>query len=279
MGVLPIIKWAGGKRQLLEEILPVVPEFGVYCEPFLGGGAVLFALCPRHAIVNDINRDLISMYGVVRETPDKLIASLRQYKNTKNDFYRIRNLDREANKYSRFSAVHKAARLLYLNKTCYNGLYRVNANGQFNTPYGRYKRPNIVNAEGICSMSAYLNTADITLCCEDFAVTLERLGKGDFVYLDPPYDPLTQTANFTAYSSNGFGKDAQSRLKDCCDRMDEKGIKFLLSNSATPLIKELYFGYHMKTVQAKRNVNSVANGRGSIEELLIANYPLTGKLG
>ena len=269
----PVVKWVGGKRQLLPQILPLIPKrMTAYCEPFLGGGAVLFALQPKRALVNDLNQDLITVYRVIKEDADALIEHLSRHENTPEYFYRIRDLDRDKEAYAALSDVEKASRLLYLNKTCYNGLFRVNASGAFNSPYGHYRRPNIVNEQAIRGVSRYFNACDITFFCGDFAAVLEQVPKGGFVYLDPPYDPVSDTASFTGYNKGGFGREEQVRLKECCDALTARGVKFLLSNSATPFIRELYGSYRVSIVQARRAVNSVASRRGAIEEVLVRNY-------
>lgn len=269
----PVVKWVGGKRQLLPQILPLIPKrMTAYCEPFLGGGAVLFALQPKRALVNDLNQDLITVYRVIKEDADALIEHLSRHENTPEYFYRIRDLDRDKEAYAALSDVEKASRLLYLNKTCYNGLFRVNASGAFNSPYGHYRRPNIVNEQTIRGVSRYFNACDITFFSGDFASVLEQVPKGGFVYLDPPYDPVSDTASFTGYNRGGFGREEQVRLKECCDALTARGVKFLLSNSATPFIRELYGSYRVSIVQARRAVNSVASRRGAIEEVLVRNY-------
>lgn len=269
----PVVKWVGGKRQLLPQILPLIPKrMTAYCEPFLGGGAVLFALQPKRALVNDLNQDLITVYRVIKEDADALIEHLSRHENTPEYFYRIRDLDRDKEAYAALSDVEKASRLLYLNKTCYNGLFRVNASGAFNSPYGHYRRPNIVNEQTIRGVSRYFNSCDITFFSGDFASVLEQVPKGGFVYLDPPYDPVSDTASFTGYNRGGFGREEQVRLKECCDALTARGVKFLLSNSATPFIRELYSSYRVSIVQARRAVNSVASRRGAIEEVLVRNY-------
>ena len=269
----PVVKWVGGKRQLLPQILPLIPKrMTAYCEPFLGGGAVLFALQPRRALVNDLNQDLITVYRVIKEDADALIEHLSRHENTPEYFYRIRDLDRDKDAYAALSDVEKASRLLYLNKTCYNGLFRVNASGAFNSPYGHYRRPNIVNEQTIRGVSRYFNACDITFFSGDFAAVLEQVPRGGFVYLDPPYDPVSDTASFTGYNRGGFGREEQARLKECCDALTARGVKFLLSNSATPFIRELYGSYRVSIVQARRAVNSVASRRGAIEEVLVRNY-------
>ena len=269
----PVVKWVGGKRQLLPQILPLIPKrMTAYCEPFLGGGAVLFALQPKRVLVNDLNQDLITVYRVIKEDADALIEHLSRHENTPEYFYRIRDLDRDKEAYAAMSDVEKASRLLYLNKTCYNGLFRVNASGAFNSPYGHYRRPNIVNEQTIRGVSRYFNSCDITFFSGDFASVLEQVPKGGFVYLDPPYDPVSDTASFTGYNRGGFGREEQVRLKECCDALTARGVKFLLSNSATPFIRGLYGSYRVSIVQARRAVNSVASRRGAIEEVLVRNY-------
>lgn len=273
--VAPVLKWVGGKRQLLESITPLVPKkFTTYCEPFFGGGAVLFALQPPKAIVNDLNGDLITVYEVIRDDVESLIESLKKHENTPEYFYAIRDLDRNKEAYKVLPKVDKASRLIYLNKTCYNGLFRVNSAGEFNSPFGHYKNPNIVNEPTLRAVSKYFNANTITFYHEDFEKVLSQLKKGTFVYLDPPYDPVSDTASFTGYNKGGFDKSEQIRLKSCCDELTKRGIRFLLSNSATTFIKELYSGYRIETVQAKRAINSNAAKRGSIEEVLIRNYEL-----
>ena len=273
--VAPVLKWVGGKRQLLESITPLVPKkFTTYCEPFFGGGAVLFALQPSKAIVNDLNGDLITVYEVIRDDVESLIESLKQHENTPEYFYAIRDLDRDKETYKMLPKVDKASRLIYLNKTCYNGLFRVNSAGEFNSPFGHYKNPNIVNEPVLRAVSKYFNANAISFYHEDFEEVLSQLKKGAFVYLDPPYDPVSDTASFTGYNKGGFDRGEQIRLKSCCDELTKRGIRFLLSNSATTFIKELYSGYQIEIVQAKRAINSDATKRGSIEEVLIRNYEL-----
>lgn len=271
--VVPIVKWVGGKRQLIDEITPLLPgRITAYCEPFLGGGAVLFSIRPPRAIVNDLNADLITVYEVVRDNIEELIASLKKHENTSEYFYAIRDMDRDKERYQAMSGIEKASRLIYLNKTCFNGLFRVNSSGEFNSPFGNYKNPNIINEQGLRAVSAFFNASDITFYREDFAETLNRVEKGGFVYLDPPYDPVSDTASFTGYSKDGFDRNEQIRLKRCCDDLTRRGIKFLLSNSATEFIKDLYREYNITIVKAKRAINADAGKRGAIEEVLIRNY-------
>lgn len=271
--VAPVVKWVGGKRQLLDEITPLLPKrINAYCEPFLGGGAVLFSIQPSKAVVNDLNADLITVYEVIRDDAEDLIESLKKHKNTSEYFYEMRDVDRDKASYQALSKVEKASRLIYLNKTCFNGLFRVNSSGEFNSPFGHYKNPNIVNEPVLRAVSKYLNANNITFYSEDFAQTLSRIGKDVFVYLDPPYDPVSDTASFTGYSKGGFDRNEQLRLKNCCDSLTQRGIKFLLSNSATEFIKDLYHEYDITIVKAKRAINSDASKRGAVEEVLIRNY-------
>lgn len=271
--VTPIVKWVGGKRQLLDELNPLMPKrFTTYCEPFVGGGALFFSNQPKRAIINDLNGDLILTYEVVRDNVDELIDCLKFYENTADYFYKIRDLDRNRAIFDQLSKTEKAARLLYLNKTCYNGLYRVNSAGEFNSPFGNYKNPNIVNEPVLKAVHKYLSQNDISFYNEDFENTLKRVKKGSFVYLDPPYDPVSNTSSFTGYNKGGFDRTEQIRLKSCCDELSSKGIKFMLSNSSTEFIHELYSEYQVIIVKAKRSINSNGRKRGEIDEVIIRNY-------
>ena len=271
--VTPVVKWVGGKRQLLEEITQRLPKrVTTYCEPFLGGGAVLFSLQPKNAIVNDLNADLMLVYEVIRDNVELLIASLEKHENTSEYFYSIRDLDRDKDAYREMSAIDRASRIIYLNKTCYNGLFRVNSSGEFNSPFGYYKNPNIVNASVLRAVSKYLTANHVQLFHMDFEEVLRQVPRGAFVYLDPPYDPVSDTASFTGYNRGGFGREEQERLKHCCDGLTARGVRFLLSNSSTLFIQNLYAGYTVETVHAKRAVNSDASKRGAVEEVLIRNY-------
>lgn len=273
--VSPILKWVGGKRQLLDEIIPLIPKkYSTYVEPFVGGGAVLFDLQPKKAIINDLNKELINVYEVVKDNVEELIKYLEIH-NENNDeeyFYEIRKLDR-SEEFETMDKIQKAARIIYLNKTCYNGLYRVNSSGQFNSPYGRYKNPNIVNSATLRAVSKFFNNNDILISNGDYKETLKNLEKDAFVYLDPPYMPISTSSSFTGYTEGGFGLKQQEELKKECDKLNERGIKFILSNSDCKTIRELYEeSYNIKVVKAKRSINSKANKRGEINEVLIYNY-------
>ena len=258
---------------MLSEIREEIPErYSTYFEPFLGGGAVLFDLQPQKAVVNDINEELINLYRVIRDDIDALIADLKKHKNRADYFNKIREKDRDKRKYSQLSAVEKASRILYLNKTCFNGLYRVNQSGEFNVPFGDYKNPNIVDENTLRAVSNYFNKAGKILRCTDFEEALEGIEEGCFVYLDPPYDPVSTSASFTAYDRDGFGRREQVRLKEVCDSLDRRGVKFLLSNSATDFILHLYGNYKIKIVRARRVINSRSHKRGDVNEVLVKNY-------
>lgn len=271
--VAPVLKWAGGKRQLVETFLDLIPErISTYCEPFLGGGALFFRLQPKVAYINDINEDLMLVYSVIRDDVEQLICELKEFKNESEFFYSVRDWDRDKEKYLSLSDVKRAARIIFLNKTCFNGLYRVNNAGEFNAPFGYYKNPNIVNAPVLLAVSKYLNSAQIHLTSLDYAEVLLSIPKNTFVYLDPPYDPISTTSNFTGYSKGGFSREEQIRLRECCDWLNERKIKFMLSNSATDFILEQYSAYNITIVQAKRSINSVGDRRGNIDEVVVRNY-------
>lgn len=271
--VAPVLKWVGGKRQLLDTFAPLLPKRIIsYCEPFIGGGAMLFHLQPKTAYVNDINSDLILVYNVIKNDVESLINTLSEFKNESEFFYSVRDWDRSKKKYDSLTDVERAARIVYLNKTCFNGLYRVNNAGEFNSPFGSYKNPNIVNAPVLRAVSSYFNTADVRLTSTDYYEMLKDIPKGTFVYLDPPYDPISDTSNFTGYSKGGFSREEQIRLRDCCDELTMRGIKFMLSNSSTDFIRDLYSDYNIQIVQAKRAINSNASKRGNVDEVVVRNY-------
>lgn len=274
--VQPFLKWAGGKRQLLSEIRKFYPRrYGIYFEPFVGAGAVLFDLQPRETVINDANGELITVYRIIKNDPEELITLLKQHeeKNTKEYFYQLRSLDRD-HAFEALTEVQRAARIIYLNKTCFNGLFRVNSQGQFNVPYGSYKKPLIVDEIVIRAVSHYLLESRIDISNDDFEEAVSGAARGDFVYLDPPYDPISDTSSFTGYSLPSFNKEEQKRLKNVCDDLTRRRCKVLLSNSATNFIRDLYSDttrYTIVEVTANRNINSVAAGRGKISELLIFN--------
>ncbi len=274
--VSPILKWVGGKRQLLDVIEPLIPKCSTYYEPFVGGGAVFFSRQPEKAVINDSNPELINVYTTIQNEPQVLIEKLMIHKelNSEDYYYKVRALDRDKETYHKMSGVDKAARIIYLNKTCYNGLFRVNSAGEFNSPWGRYINPNIVNETTIYALNTYLNKAKIKIVCGDYRDVLKGIRKGAFVYFDPPYMPISSSASFTGYTASGFDEKEQIELKKQCDKLNNRGIKFLLSNSACPFIEELYKEYKIDYVKAKRAINANPDGRGAIEEVLVRNYEL-----
>jgi DNA adenine methylase len=271
----PFLKWAGGKRQLLPEIRKYIPKkISTYYEPFIGAGAVFFDIQPKRAVINDVNTELVNVYECIKNHADELIDDLKKHENDSEYFYSIRDLDRQP-EYKKLTPIERASRIIYLNKTCYNGLFRVNSQGQFNVPFGKYKNPQIVNEIVIKAVHNYLSSNEVRITNSDFEMVLETAKKGDFVYFDPPYDPVSDTSSFTGYSLDGFSKDDQKRLKYVFVELDKRGCKVLLSNSATEFIMDLYEGFHIEIVSASRNINANASGRGKIDEVLVRNYELT----
>ncbi len=272
--VAPFLKWVGGKRQLMPSIVEHLPENIKnlnYSEPFIGGGAVLFHLQPKNAIINDFNEELVNVYNIIKNNLSELIADLKKHHNNADYFYEIRGLDRTA-QFNDLTPVQRASRIIFLNKTCFNGLYRVNNAGEFNAPFGRYKNPNIVNEPTLKAVNKYLNSNNIIIRSGDYATVLEELDNRSFVYLDPPYHPISENSNFTGYVQGGWNIFDQARLRDACNELNERGIKFLLSNSSSPQIKDLYENYNITTVKANRAINSNGADRGEVDEVLIRNY-------
>jgi DNA adenine methylase len=263
----PILKWAGGKRSLVPRILEELPEqIGTYYEPFVGGAAVFLALAEakrfRRAVITDKNAQLINLYTVVRDDLGKLLKKLESFQDrtSEDDYYEIR-----AEKGG--SKIERAARLIYLNKTGYNGLYRVNSKGGFNVPYGRYKRPKIYDPERLAVAAGALQ--DITIEVADFEDACSEARRGDAVYLDPPYLPLSKTASFSAYHSEAFGLAEHQRLAKVFAKLLKRGVAAVLSNSATPETRALYQSFKCSDVSVRRPINSIASRRGAVSELLV----------
>ena len=268
----PFLKWAGGKRQLVNDLIQYMPEkYNTYYEPFLGGGALLLELQPKQAVINDSNSELINCYSIVKNALNELIDELRQYKNDEEYYYEVRKLDRQKN-YALRTPVQKAARIIFLNKTCYNGLFRVNSQGQFNVPFGRYKKPNILDETVLKAVSNYLNTAQVEILNIDFAEAVKKANKNDFIYFDPPYDPISSTSSFTGYDVNGFDRNQQTRLKEVFDDLTGRGCNLMLSNAYTDFIVDLYKEYNLVKVSATRAINSNASRRGKVDEVIVMNY-------
>jgi DNA adenine methylase len=276
--IKPYLKWAGGKRQLLTEIKKYLPKNinnYTYYEPFIGAGAVFFELQPQKAVINDFNEQLILTYNVIKDNVEDLIILLNKHKKKNNEeyFYEIRNMDRDEVKFNKLSNIEKAARLIFLNKTCFNGLYRVNSQGLFNVPFGKYKNPAICEDIVLRQINNYFNSNDITIFSKDFEQAVINADKKSFIYFDPPYHSPDKT-NFTGYQASGFDEDEQERLRDVMIKMTNRGIKCLLSNSDTEYIRKLYSYkiFDIISVQAKRAINSDSAGRGAVNELLIKNW-------
>lgn len=269
----PFLKWAGGKSRLITQYAPFLPareDINRYYEPFIGSAALFFYLQPRPARLSDMNWKLVETYKVVRDTPDELIAALQPHRNEKAYYYEIRSQNPHD-----LTPVQRAARLIFMNKTCYNGLYRENQKGEFNVPFGRYKRPKICDRERLHAASRALQ--GVELCDVDFAGAIGDAKEGDFVYFDPPYVPLNATSSFTSYSRYGFDDEDHRRLAQAYHDLTARGCRVMLSNSSAPLVYELYegHGYEIEEVQARRNINSNAHRRGPVKELLIMNYRLS----
>jgi DNA adenine methylase len=262
----PFLKWAGGKTSILSEIMSSIPTtFERYVEPFLGGGAVFFKLNPHRALLSDSNEELMNCYSLVRDRPDDLLRLLRIFSISKTKFYEVRKLD-PAN----LDNLTRAARLIYLNKLCYNGLYRVNKKGQFNTPYSGYRNVKLADRETILAASSALKHAE--LLTADFArILLDLSQPGDFFYLDPPYPPIGKYSDFKRYTKAFFNKEDHIRLAKAVHELDRRGNKFLLSNANHPLILELYSRFRKKSVEAPRFVNCKGDRRGRVPELLVTN--------
>jgi DNA adenine methylase len=276
----PFLKWAGGKRQLLAHIEALLPErIDTYFEPFVGGAAVFFRLAAgrrfRRAVLADANPELVNCYQAIRDDVDGVIAELRGYRNNRAMYYRVRGRDT-----AKLSPTARAARLIYLNRCGYNGLYRVNSSGQFNVPFGRYSHPVICDEPRLRAASAALR--NVQIACDDFANTLASVGRRDFVYLDPPYVPLSATSSFTAYAARDFGTSDQQRLANTLRALGRRKVPALLSNSDCRTTRELYRDFdRIDRVPARRAINSVGHGRGPVDEILVRSfdYPVASVVG
>lgn len=265
----PFLKWVGGKRKLLPELEKKIPnDYSAYYEPFLGGAALFWHLQPSVAVLADINPELVNTYRCVKQDVEALIVDLQQHYYDKEYYYQIRNCDRNS-EYATRTNIQKASRFIFLNKTCFNGLYRVNSKGQYNVPFGRYKNPQIVDADNLRACSQALQNAEIIW--GSFLDLESKITSQDFVYFDPPYIPLNATSNFTSYSSQGFDTAMQIELRDLCHRLNRRGVRFMLSNSAAPLVFELYSEFKIELVDMARSINSKGDKRGKIKEVLITN--------
>lgn len=278
MTIKPFLKWAGGKTSLLPEIVKrLPPEFDSYYEPFLGGGALFCYLDLTGKLVglNDSNEELINCWRNLKHFCEELITELSDplYTNDKDTYLAIRVWDRLDwyGDSTKVSHIEKAARFIFLNKTCFNGLYRVNSKGHFNVPFGKYKNPTICNSELLRKISAKLSRECVEITSCDYSEVLPST-PNSFVYLDPPYDVLNETSNFTSYTKNKFGKGEQIKLSEYVFKLNNLGVKFLLSNSDTPFINDLYKNFIVEKIQCKRSINCKGDKRGKISEVLIRNY-------
>ncbi|HET2078382.1 TPA: DNA adenine methylase [Streptococcus pneumoniae] len=270
----PFTKWTGGKRQLLPVIRELMPKtYNRYFEPFVGGGALFFDLAPKDAVINDFNAELINCYQQIKDNPQKLIEILKVHQeyNSKEYYLDLRSADRDE-RIDMMSEVQRAARILYMLRVNFNGLYRVNFKNQFNVPYGRYKNPKIVDEELISAISVYLNNNQLEIKVGDFEKAIVDVRTGDFVYFDPPYIPLSETSAFTSYTHEGFSFADQVRLRDVFKRLSDTGAYVMLSNSSSALVEELYKDFNIHYVEATRTNGAKSSSRGKISEIIVTNY-------
>ena len=266
----PFVKWAGGKGQLLLELLERAPKsFSRYFEPFLGGGAFFWALEPKVAYLSDSSAELINCYSVIKNNLEELIEDLGQHIYERSYYYKIRDLDRNEN-FSKLPPVHRASRFIYLNKTCFNGLYRVNSKGQFNVPLGKYSNPKILDKNNLYLCQKALEGIDLK--AQSYSSIEKKVQKNDFVYLDPPYTPISKTANFTSYAKENFGLREQKELANFCKQLDQKSVSFMLTNSYTSFNLDLYKSFNIEVVKSSRNINSNASARSGCREIIVRNY-------
>jgi DNA adenine methylase len=265
----PFLKWAGGKGQLIEQYLDYLPHpttFTTYHEPFLGGGAIFFHLAPQRAILADVNPELVNVYQCVKTNAAGLIRKLERHQSQHSPdyYYEVRSQPVKTN-------LDRAARLIYLNKTCFNGLYRENSKGQFNVPIGRYKNPRICDPENLNAVAIALKS--VAIASASFEAVLEQAtGAADFVYFDPPYYPISNTSKFTAYNRCSFTEADQVRLRDVALELANRGVKVMLSNSDCPFIRDLYSDFNVYTIYASRSINANAQKRSKITEVLATSY-------
>jgi len=278
----PILKWAGNKSQLIKRIERYMPkEYNTYFEAFLGGGSLFFDLMPEKAYINDKNEELINVYNSIKNNSSNLIVKLQEHQknNSESYYYEIRDIDRNSMRFKRMSEAAKAARTIYLNKTCYAGLYRVNSLGQFNTPYANYANPSIFDESRIREASKYFKEKEIHISSMDFAEFLHKAKEGDFVYLDPPYWSEDKQKMFTSYQKEGFDVHDQQRLKETCDKLSQRGVYVIVSNAATSKIRNLYSnGYVIHTARVERYIGNQYHDPMVTREFIICNYDSEGNI-
>ena len=271
----PFVKWAGGKRQIIDMLLKYAPgEFNTYFEPFVGGGALLFELSPKSAVINDFNKELINVYECIKDENKfkKMCNELNHYEASHSEefYFEIRNKDRDKAKFNKIVDYKRAARTIYLNKACFNGLYRVNSKNEFNVPFNKKEKVNTYDAQNLGIIHSYLNFNNVKILSTDFEESVKDAKKGDFIYFDPPYD--SDTTTFNSYTEDGFGKEEQVRLAKVFKELSDRGCYVMLSNHNTSLVKELYKDFNIHVIEAKRNINANGKKRGKVEEVIITNY-------
>lgn len=271
----PFVKWAGGKRQIIDKLKMYVPdEFNTYYEPFVGGGALLFELSPREAVINDYNEELMNVFLCIKDDDKftKMCSELNRHEMNHSEeyYYQIRNIDRDKSKFKKLSDYKRAARTIYLNKACFNGLYRVNSKNEFNVPFNGKNKVNTYDGQNLGIIHAFLNFNKITILSTDFEESVKTAKEGDFIYFDPPYD--SETSTFNSYTENGFGRGEQIRLAKVYKELADRGCFVMLSNHNTALVQDLYKDYNIHLIEAKRNINSDGKKRGKVEEVIITNY-------
>ena len=271
----PFVKWAGGKRSIIDKLVNLAPEnYKTYYEPFVGGGALLYELQPKKAVINDYNIELMNVYECIKDENKfaNMCNELNKHETNHSEeyYYTIRDLDKDKKKFNKLADYKRAARTIYLNKACFNGLYRVNSKNEFNVPSGKKEKVNTYDGPNLGIIHCLLNFNDIELLSTDFEKAVKGAKKGDFIYFDPPYD--SDTSTFNSYTENGFGKEEQVRLSEVFKELDKKGCYVMLSNYNTKLIRELYKDYNFNYVTTNRNIGASARNRGKVEEVIITNY-------
>lgn len=272
----PFVKWAGGKTQLLDKIRALMPkEYNHYFEPFIGGGALFFNVAPKNFTINDFNSELVQAYKCFTSNDDfkALVEKLDFYQenHSEEQYYQVRAMDKEEG-FLNLPIYERAARMIYLNKSCFNGLYRVNSKGYFNVPSGKKETINCYEEANLNEIANFFSNSKFEILNGDFEKAVENAQNGDFVYFDPPYDTWEDKNSFTSYAKNPFGKDEQKRLAEVFKKLSDKGVFVMLSNHNTEYIRELYKDFNIHVVEAKRMINSKATGRGNVEEVLVTNY-------
>ena len=249
-------------------------EYNTYYEPFVGGGALLFELSPKKAVINDYNEELMNVFNCIKDENkfSKMCLELNHHEANHSEeyYYEIRNKDRDKNKFKKLADYKRAARTIYLNKACFNGLYRVNSKNEFNVPFGKKTKVNTYEGQNLGIVHSYLNFNDVVILSVDFEVSVASAKAGDFIYFDPPYD--SETSTFNSYTENGFGKEEQVRLARVYKELSDRGCYVMLSNHNTSLVKELYKDFNIHVIEAKRNINANGKKRGKVEEVIITNY-------